>query len=340
MKPFKTPFLFLSQLVDGSPKPWEYFEIDGLMVNAYEILNKNRTCKLVCEEGIHKYLGYQGFLGMDSGGFLFMRQKSLDVHPQKILNLYESCKPDLSVVLDHPLEPGLSKIQKRKRQLKTLENTEYMMKSRTSENPLLMPVIHGYSLQSVRWYLKALDKIGEFGTYGIGSLVPSVFNAKGIGGIYNVLRIVSFVRKLLPEKRIHVFGVGSTLTMHLMFYSGATSVDSSGWRTKAAFGAIQLSGVGDRYITERKRNKNYRDVSDDDIKILAQCRCPVCKEEGLIRLRKNFKDRALHNAWVFQKEIEKTRRLVEEGKYEEYAERVLINSPFRNAFAYAKHIKS
>jgi 7-cyano-7-deazaguanine tRNA-ribosyltransferase len=340
MKQTETPLLFLSQIVNGSPKPWEYFKIDGLMVNAYEILHEERAKENIEEKGIHGHLGYSGSVAMDSGGFLFMRKKSLDISPRAILDLYESSEPDLGVVLDHPLEPGLSILERKKRQLKTLENTEFMMRSRTDQNPELVPVIHGYSSQTVGWYVRALSKIGDFKTYGIGSLVPSVFNAKGIGGIYNVLRIVSYVRKLLPEKKIHVFGVGSTLTMHLMFYAGADSVDSSGWRTKAAFGAIQLSGMGDRYITQRKRNKHYRDLSESDKKTLANCRCPVCREEGLERLRISFKARALHNSWIFQKEIEKTRRLVRREMYENYAEEVLSNSPFSRAFAFAKHMRN
>lgn len=253
---------------------------------------------------------------MDSGGYLFMRKKTMDVFPQDILKLYESSKPNLAVVLDHPLEPLLSRRQRKKRQLKTLENTKYMLNSRISENPELIPVIHGYSSQAVRWCIRALNEIGDFKTYGIGSLVPSVFNAKGIGGIYNVLQIVSYVRKKLPSKRIHVFGIGSTFTMHLMYYIGADSVDTSGWRTKAAFGAIQLPGIGDRYITQRQRNKNYKDLTESDKKTLAKCRCPICSEEGLEKLRTSFNARALHNAWVYQREIESTRMFMAEGTYD------------------------
>jgi 7-cyano-7-deazaguanine tRNA-ribosyltransferase len=149
-----------------------------------------------------------------------------------------------------------------------------------------------------------------------------------------------YVRKLLPNKRIHVFGVGSTLTMHLMFYAGADSVDSSGWRTKAAYGAIQLSGIGDRYITNLERNKKYKDLTRLDAKSLGNCGCPVCTTEGTDKLRSSFKARALHNAWVYQKEIETTRDLVKEGAYENYVERVLSRSSFSKAFAFAKLVKN
>jgi len=330
-----TPFLWFSQLVDGSPKPWKHFDIDGLMVNAYEILQKKNTDKEVRERGIHRYLRFEGPIAMDSGGFLFMKKKSLDVDPQRILELYELGKPDLGVVLDHPLEPNLRPLERKRRQMKSLKNTGYMVKSKKSRNPELIPVIHGHSSQTVSWYIRALNRVSDFKTYGIGSLVPSVFNTKGAGGIYNVLRIVSHVRKKVPDKRIHVFGIGSTLTMHLMFYAGADSVDSSAWRTKAAFGAIQLSGVGDRYITPRKRHKIYLNLSSAEKEILARCKCPVCRKEGLEELKRSFKARALHNSWVFQKEIEKTRELIKKDEYENYLQKILTRSTLSNAFKYA-----
>jgi len=331
----KAPFLWFSQLINGLPKPWKYFEIDGLMVNAYEILQKYHTNLMVSEKGIHKYLVFDGPIAMDSGGFLFMKKKILDVHPQKILELYEASKPDFGVILDHPLEPNLSNDERKRRQLKTLENTRYMVKSRNGHNPQLIPVIHGHSIRTISWYISKLNEIIEFGTYGIGSLVPSVFNSKGIGGIYNVVKIVSFIKKLLPDKRIHVFGVGGTLTMHLMFYVGADSIDSSGWRTKAAFGAIQLPGVGDRYITTRKKHKKYRDLSRGEKEILDDCGCPACKHYSLEDLRKSFELRALHNAWVFQKEVRTARKLIGKNDYEDYVEEVLTNTPFSNVFKYA-----
>jgi len=318
--------------MNGVPKPWKHFEIDGLMVNAYEILQKNRANLMVREKGIHKYLVFDGPIAMDSGGFLFMKKKILDVHPQKILELYELSKPNFGVILDHPLEPNLSNAERKKRQLKTLENTWYMVNSRKEHNLELIPVIHGHSIRTISWYIKKLHQINEFKTYGIGSLVPSVFNSKGAGGIYNVAKIVSFIRKRLPTKKIHVFGVGSTLTMHLMFYVGADSVDSSGWRTKAAFGAIQLPGVGDRYITARKRHKIYRDLSENEKEILARCKCPVCKKEGIEKLRTSFEARALHNSWVFQQEVKMARKLTKKGKYESYVKEILSRSSLSDTF--------
>ena len=324
----KTPFLWFTQPLKGYPKPWHFFKIDGIMLNAYEILQNRSITKRLREIGVHRYMEFNGLIAMDSGGFLFMKKGTIDIEPEAILTLYEESKPNFSVVLDYPLSPNLSYKEMEKRLFKTLENTKRMVEIRQTSNPELIPVIHGYDLDLIRRYIQKLKKIGEFNIYGIGSLVPSVFNTKGVGGIYNVVKIVSFVKALLPTKIIHVFGVGSTLTMHLMFYAGADSIDSSSWRSKAAFGAIQLQGIGDRFITPRKRHKVYPILKKEEYEILEECKCPACKKEGLEGLKSSFALRALHNAWIYQKEIENVRSLIKTGEYKEYVKKVIGKTRF------------
>jgi len=36
----KTPLLFFGQLVNGIPNPWEFFDVDGILLNSYHILQK------------------------------------------------------------------------------------------------------------------------------------------------------------------------------------------------------------------------------------------------------------------------------------------------------------
>ncbi|RSN71493.1 tRNA-guanine transglycosylase [Candidatus Methanodesulfokora washburnensis] len=337
----ETPFLWFIQPIRATPKPWQFFHIDGVMLNAYEILRNEGAAKQVRSKGAHGFLKFNGLIAMDSGGFLFMKRDAININPEIILALYEESKPNFGVVLDHPLTPNLPQEIAERRMIKTLENTKRMVEARRTTNPELIPVIHGYDTSSIERYVKKLKEIGDFSIYGIGSLVPSVFNSKGVGGIYNVIEIVSFVRTLLPNKIIHVFGVGSTLTMHLMFYAGANSIDSSSWRSKAAFGAIQLPGLGDRYITPRKRHKTYPKLSMEEQRVLDECKCPACEREGLEGLRRSFVLRALHNAWVYQREIEKTRELIKSGEYEEYVKRVIGRTKvFSRALEVADKFKS
>ncbi len=334
----KRPFLWFAQVINGKPQPWKQFPLEGLMVNAYEILKKTKADSEVRSQGIHKYMGFDGPIMMDSGGFQFMKKQELNVDPKEILRLYQVSKPDFGIVLDHPLGPNLDHKEKLDRWLRTLANTRIMLANHNTDSTELVPVIHGHELSKIEWFIEELEKISSFNYLGIGSLVPSVFSTKGAGGITNVVEIVNFVKKKLGNRKIHVFGVGSTLTMHLMFYAGADSVDSSGWRTKAAYGAIQLPGIGDRYVTSRTRHKKYRDVSEEDKEILASCRCPICESEGLEKLRISFTSRAMHNAWVYNEEVKKARELIRLGKYEDYVEGIITKTPFSYVFKFAKEL--
>jgi queuine/archaeosine tRNA-ribosyltransferase len=54
---------------------------------------------------------------------------------------------------------------------------------------------------------------------------------------------------------------------------------------------------------------------------------------------RSFQLRALHNAWVFQREVELARKLIEENTYEKYVEEILQKTQLRQAFLYAKKAK-
>ncbi len=332
MTALPNPCFWFSQVLDGQPEPWRHFDIDGILVNSYEIVRDKRAYDEIRRNKIHKYLRFDGPIMMDSGGYSFMKRHEVDISADEIIDLYETAKPNYGVILDHPITPHLSRYENRKRRLLTLNNTSRMMQLRVTSNPEIIPVIHGFHAISTSWFLRELKKIHDFKTYGIGSLVPSVFNAKGIGGISNVIRIILGIRKLVPDARLHVFGIGSITTMNLIFYAGANSVDSSSWRTKAAFGAIQLPGLGDRYITGkagRKTHKNYRNLSSQERKLVSDCNCPACRKEGLEGLTRSFELRALHNAWVFQEEVKKIRKLKRSREYESYARELIGKSIFR-----------
>ena len=335
------PMLWFSQEVGASASaPWKYFEVDGVLMNAYDFMQHPAAFQKVKTLGIHDYLGFNGPVLMDSGGFMFMKKKIMNVTAEEIISFYEETNPNFGVVLDHPLFPSNSKEENRKRKLKTLQNTKIMMKKRTTKNPILIPVIHGYADSEIKWYVNRLKKMGEFPIYGIGSLVPALYNVRGVGGILNVMKVIMEIRKQIPHSKLHVFGTGGTLTMHLMFYAGANSLDSSAWRTKAAFGAIQMPGMGDRWITSAIRKKPYPQLSKEEKQKLEHCRCPMCRNFGLSRLKTDFTARAIHNAWVHQQEVKKARKLIKENRYDEYVSKMMKKTNFASLFSIIKKTKN
>ena len=117
--------------------------------------------------------------------------------------------------------------------------------------------------------------------------------------------------------------------MLAVFALGADSVDSVGWRIKAAYGAIQLPGVSDRFLTPRPDSAKSRPViSREEQELLSRCRCPVCCEYERVGWQRRLLDasftaRMLHNAWVFLKEVESFRKAILRGTVGAYTRRRL-----------------
>jgi 7-cyano-7-deazaguanine tRNA-ribosyltransferase len=88
---------------------------------------------------------------------------------------------------------------------------------------------------------------------------------------------------------------------------GVDSVDSSGWRNRAARGLIQLPGTGDRMVANLGKWRG-RKLSRSEWQVLATCSCPACRVSGPKVLTrggaKGFCARATHNLWVLLEEAD------------------------------------
>ncbi|MFW9995366.1 MAG: tRNA-guanine transglycosylase [Candidatus Odinarchaeota archaeon] len=358
-KKIQTPVFWLGYLFNGI-KPWEQisekendFQIDNILINAYEIIKKEKMRKGIENEGLRGYLNFKGNILMDSGGFLFQKKQVMDIEPETISELYDRLKPDMAVILDHPFSPREDKETNKNRWKKTLENTRIMMETGTDNGTtLLMPVIHGYSRKELDVAFEEVRKISEPEVIGLGSMVPlfrffnafSMINAKERP--YLVIDLIRRVREAFPDAFLHVFGVGGTTTMHLLYSLGVDSIDSVAWRLKAAYGAIQLPGVGDRFVVSKNRKKGRVQLDDNkkDVELLGQCKCPICKEkeikERLDALdntkAKTFEKRAIHNAWTYLYESKAIQKEIKEGDPHEFTDKRLEKSLFRKFFEYSK----
>lgn len=338
-KRIKTPIFWIGNEIRGIPRPWELFEVDTVMLNACEILSSPKL-KEVEEKGIHRYLKYNKLIMMDSGGFLFQKRDKLDIDAERILEIYENVKPDIGVVLDYPLDPLKENDNiNHKRWLKTLENTKFMLTN--SSEIVLLPVVHGYTQEKLKDACKELKKIVCPNAIGLGSLVPLVTSKNPRVAKNFIIDAVKIVREEFPCSFLHVFGIGGTTTMHLMFSLGVDSVDSMSWRLKAAYGAIQLPGVGDRFIHPPKKR---RGISKAEQKLLEKCLCPICKGKTIEERKENFdnlnpstyKKRAIHNAYVFKEEEKEFKERLKNGEAKEFVEKRLKNTSLLSMFKYAE----
>jgi tRNA-guanine family transglycosylase len=340
----ETPIIFFQYPFRNYKFFWEKVPTKALLVNGHYLLRKKQLLTQIKRVGIKKFLNFNGLIMMDSGGHQIQKY-GYPIKATQIARIYNILKPDIGVVLDKPIHPMLTHNDVRNAIDYMIKNF-YRMQSCT--NITLLPVIHGYSKEIIE---KCTNEIkSQF--WGVGSLVPLILGKSSnlIGnntviGIKNGKKIlvdtVCLIRKIVGESVfLHIFGIGSALTMHLMFYLGADSVDSASYEWFARYGHIQLPGAGRINVTGLAREACFkRKINWNEY----FCDCPICSSVGKhelgILLRKSKDARIIHNLHVHSKEIELAREKIRENSYESFLEARFRNTQFYKLFKYAKRVK-
>jgi queuine/archaeosine tRNA-ribosyltransferase len=227
--------------------------------------------------------------------------------------LYRKIDADFLVSLDVPPNDKDDEVDRCRKYRRTLANLERLY---AGFGERIVPVVHGSVFGEVE--RNCVDLLRVFRApplIGIGGLVPTLQrcgNAKkpdADGPQALISQAIAIVRGYFPSSKLHVFGVGSLHTVLGVIAAGANSVDSIGWRQAAGFGSVFIPGKHRRLLTERRRDAPCRPfASQEDLEILAHCRCPACREASLpggnlAVLRGHFKPRAIHNIWVLYSEV-------------------------------------
>lgn len=278
--------------------------VDGVMVSYSDFIAMPWLAARVKKEGgLKKYLGiprgYRVFL--DNGAFYTLSHKrKFDVRGYR--GLVDAVEPDwCPIPVEHIPHPSMSRKAQHAAFLETMKyNNAY-------GNNGHVPVIH------VGDYLSEfLDRMERFAArhglkrLGLGAMVPFLLRSKGADCRNRIVDDIVTVRKRLPQTRIHGFGIGGTATLHIASILGLDSVDSAGWRNRAARGIVQLLGKGDR-IVGKFGSWRGRKLDTTETASLSQCRCGACRNSGHLSLYRNgiegFAARACHNLWVLTQEL-------------------------------------
>jgi queuine/archaeosine tRNA-ribosyltransferase len=102
-----------------------------------------------------------------------------------------------------------------------------------------------------------------------------------------------------------------------------------------------LPGIGDRFLSKKPHNRTI--LKPSEINVLKECECPICSNYGNIGQRIRILDakrdcRVVHNAWVYQREVDIATEMINQGNYEKYIEKVLKSASFLSLFRYAKSV--
>ncbi len=206
-----------------------------------------------------------------------------------------------------------------------------------------VPVIHaGGKLGKYIKAIQAHDKLSRKKVLALGGLVPQFLQTNGTGPKTNAIDSILTARRAF-EGKIHAFGIGGTATLHIACVLGLDSVDSSGWRNRAARGIIQLPGRGERIIAQLG---NWRGKEPDrkEMTLLRNCECPGCGQAGIKGLKENgtigFARRATHNLYVLLEEVKEIEMNLKAGSYQNWYPTHVFNRMFLRLIDYALEKKN
>ena len=317
------------------PRVWEpespYYlpSLRAVMASYADLIRMPSLRHSIIENGLHAGLGIPESVSiyLDNGAFNFAMSGS-DISREQYAEFVSCAKPDwYAIPQDYIPTPRMSDEE----QLGCLERT--MQVNLDYSHDGFVPIVH--ISRHLEEYLEKFQKSAKLqckSAVGLGGIVPNLLRMPRAMPYDDMLHNVNRVRTAFADKELHVFGIGGTATLHLAALFGMDSVDSSGWRNRAARGIIQLQGCGDRLVAELGKWRGRR-LNAEEERQLSECQCPSCQKFGTGGLKERgiegFNKRATHNLWTLLEEAKLVEQHISEGTYAGWYPKHLNNSTYR-----------
>lgn len=285
--------VILGTPIRSRPKPWLFFRVPAVMVNAFDIIRSG-----VGGHVVKNALQYDGEVWMDSGGYQFLRHgKVPDIEDLAVVyDRYWDVRYFLN--LDYPPNPTDSEYDLELKLKASLRNYEYLVRRFNN----VLPVIHYHWRTNI--IMKYLTKYLDYNPpcIAIGGLVPYVLISRGVpkNSRKSALEFLLRVRQEV-NVCIHVLGLGSPVINPILKLMGIDSTDTSTWRVKAAYGKVVMPGGGERHVSGREIRFGGKEATNEDLtrlyRFLRETGFPLI-DRFFEDVRTSFEYRALVNAWV------------------------------------------
>lgn len=322
-------------LTSIKPKVWDessdYYlpQLGAVMVSYAQFHESPSRRERVMEKGLHVSLGIPEDVKiyLDNGAFRFSRAGD-EVPRDAYEEFVKSTQPYwYAIPQDYIPTPSMSDEE----QLVCLRQT--MVVNRKFNYDGYVPILHiCRHLDEYFCQFEENEKLKKKKGLAIGGIVPNLLRASKAMSYEKILDGVFQVREKFANKKLHLFGVGGTSTLHVAALLKMDSVDSVGWRSRAARGLVQLQGIGDRSIANLG-NWKVREPDAQELEKLRACQCPACQEHGLEGLKKNrtfgFCNRATHNLWTLLEENRLIQEHLNAGTYADWYKDHLHNTIYR-----------
>ena len=321
-----TSLKHLNPRVWDSSSPYYLSQLQAIMVSYSNFFQMPSQRKRAMDQGIRAYLGVPSHVKvyLDNGAFFFMGNTG-HVPEDEYNEFVANAKPDWWPIPQDFIPVATLNVEQ---QLECFTKT--MCANLAYQQGGCTPVIHisAYLHAYTSAVLKNPNLAAKSGI-ALGGIVPNLLRKSKAIPYQDILNALMHVREQFTGKHLHVFGIGGTATLHIAALLNIDSVDSSGWRNRAARGIIQLPGSGDRSVANLGSWRG-RALSSDEWDRLAACPCPACRLHGLAGLQSGgsagFCVRAAHNLWTLLEESQAIQAHLLDGSYVDWYQTHLDNT--------------
>ncbi|MGB3921045.1 tRNA guanosine(15) transglycosylase TgtA, partial [Methanothrix sp.] len=268
----------------------------GMIITNSYIINQDQELRIkAIERGLHDLLGFSGPIMTDSGAFQLSVYGDIDVLPLEILDFQFAIKSDISVPLDIPTPPDVS----RERAELELNTTEMRLQEAASlkREVLLAGPVQGSTYLDLRERAGRFARGLGFDVYPVGGVVP-LMEAYRFRDLVDV--VVASKKGLGSGVPVHLFGAGHPMLFALAAAMGCDLFDSAAYALYAREGRY-LTVQGTRKLAEMK---------------YLPCSCPVCQKythQELMDSPQRARELARHNLYISLQEIKLVRQSIREG---------------------------
>ena len=282
----------------------EDFGFEAVITNAYIL--KKRFQNQPAEQGLHKFIGFDGAVMTDSGAYQILVYGDIEVGQAEIVKYQEQIGSDIATILDIPTGWKITQEKAQRTVQETLMRAKEFFKIKTRDDILWVgPVQGGRHLNLVASSAKEMGKL-PFQVHALGSPTEVMENYR-----FDVLvDMILTAKKNLPvERPLHLFGAGHPFMFSLAVALGCDLFDSA---------AYALYARENRYMTE---NGTWR-LNELDY---FPCQCPKCTNETPQEvMAKTAKERetflAEHNLHVCVAELKRIKQAIRDGRLWEHVE--------------------
>ncbi|GAG14647.1 unnamed protein product, partial [marine sediment metagenome] len=232
-----------------APQDLKTFGAHCLFTNAYIIYKNEKLRAQVLQKGLHEYFNYDGIIATDSGAFQqYMYNKdSFDLDATTIERFQEDIGSDFPVILDIPVQLEDSYEVAKEKVNTTIERAKDNISRRSRQDCSWFGPLHGGThLDLLKESTIEMSKL-DFGVYAVGGIVKAFLNYRFD---LTTQMLLTVKQHIIPNKPIHMFGLGLPQYFSLAVACGCDLMDSAAYVLFARENRYFTLSTGTRKLEE------------------------------------------------------------------------------------------